>query len=1278
MKKCKTKRKKYQIGGNIFGVLPGLQQYNSLTSSWNNYWNKGNYFGAGNTPATGGYADPSAMLYNTVNTNNYAYKAYSDNQNVLNNTYSGGPWGDDAHNYYFNKTVNGKYTPEQLELYSGWEKEGMSGNILNIRPEAYDNWKKERNAYSDKAGQLYDADKAKRNVALENQASVTNQLGDSITNTAAGIFTGLNYLNSYNPEPQDYWSKGSKGNMYEKGGNVNTTGYTPGTNTYNNNYNIIPSNNITMKNTPFPVFGIGQNGYSKMMYPGNNYMFGGASHVTELPIRQFGGITNMVGNVGANYINQEYNRRLDELGANQEFGPMVSTADFNRKMYEATYNRQNTNITDSLPDFAPSLDYNNDNEISKMKSTSEKLIYNLQGDKKWEYTKEGDVWLARKKGDRKWINLSTAKNVDYNKVVNTLENNINQEVPNSSKNSSKSSSRNSNKITGTRGPSPLDGYTPYNIDTTVNPYDLNSIFGSQYTEPNNFISNKNYNINRSAINFDNNYNSLPQQENVNEFIPNANAFIPTRIMTPSLEDQTKGTSNMMEGAVIGGLTFQNPVAAGVTGLLSGIEGATFGTNYVNLGVGLIGGKKAVAGASKQVQKGIDKTKPFFKRGESIIEQQRGKVASNEWVSNNLKYFRNEKGQLQSFKDTRGTLQRVMEDNTIGKNIKDSLSRYLKTGKKLSQDAYNKLSKKEKNQYDQFFKEETLMQQTINERAKRGVATSFNNFQFGGEVNNNTIIEPRFEEEQELQAEIGEMIGLPNKDIVRVKADKLHKKMKDEDVTDILPSGSYIFSNDPRMKIGLKTKINGVAIEDIKLGKSVFEYKENEITAGPKDIYFNTIFKNKKELTPAQLATNIKNIYKTTDLKNDYFATRANDENKNQRAEYLDALKAISEFKKPKTKQVEKAQYGMQIKDYTLTDPSTMYMSHPFGKMDNNINNVMGYGVQNPPKAQLGKLLKYTIPGALPLEMYFKNKAGKKADKLSAEENQRFQEAFNKYQSGLNTQTGISNLGALAGFAAGQNVPREAYDNRVEQIGLLNEMDKRNRLSIAAQMYGYNPAQSNSFNRNALSVFGNNGASYAQNMRSRDMDQVNSMRGGLNNELRNNNSNYFNSLSGLVSARNADKIRTDYSYDSNKYNATVSGINDMTGTFANSVGLKNNFNLYRYNNEEALRRQQNLRKEQMQNKVTSEVEGVTGALGDIGLMVATGGLSAPTMGKTNQTGQVPGNAFPSDYNPYGYDPLLGRGMSFGTSNQSYMMNDFYNANTVVPGFSVNRGTRFNIF
>ena len=36
---------------------------------------------------------------------------------------------------------------------------------------------------------------------------------------------------------------------------VNNTGYTPGTPSESNPINYIPSENITMKNTPYPVYG---------------------------------------------------------------------------------------------------------------------------------------------------------------------------------------------------------------------------------------------------------------------------------------------------------------------------------------------------------------------------------------------------------------------------------------------------------------------------------------------------------------------------------------------------------------------------------------------------------------------------------------------------------------------------------------------------------------------------------------------------------------------------------------------------------------------------------------------------------------------------------------------------------------------------------------------------------------------------------------------------------------------------------------------------------------
>jgi len=53
----------------------------------------------------------------------------------------------------------------------------------------------------------------------------------------------------------------------------------------------IPNDNITMQGVPYPVYGVGSNGQQKMMQPGQNYDFGGASYVDEYPMMQFGGGT---------------------------------------------------------------------------------------------------------------------------------------------------------------------------------------------------------------------------------------------------------------------------------------------------------------------------------------------------------------------------------------------------------------------------------------------------------------------------------------------------------------------------------------------------------------------------------------------------------------------------------------------------------------------------------------------------------------------------------------------------------------------------------------------------------------------------------------------------------------------------------------------------------------------------------------------------------------------------------------------------------------------------
>lgn len=71
----------------------------------------------------------------------------------------------------------------------------------------------------------------------------------------------------------------------------------------------IPSNSITMQGVPYPVYGVGSNGQQQMMYPGQEYNFGGASYVDEYPMMQGGGTAYVDSVLNANR-NLDWVKRL--------------------------------------------------------------------------------------------------------------------------------------------------------------------------------------------------------------------------------------------------------------------------------------------------------------------------------------------------------------------------------------------------------------------------------------------------------------------------------------------------------------------------------------------------------------------------------------------------------------------------------------------------------------------------------------------------------------------------------------------------------------------------------------------------------------------------------------------------------------------------------------------------------------------------------------------------------------------------------------------------------
>jgi len=68
-------------------------------------------------------------------------------------------------------------------------------------------------------------------------------------------------------------------------GKITKTGYKKNSPDKNNDFNIIPSNRITMKNVPYPILGVSDTGHKQMMLPEQEYIFNGNT-VIEYPMKK--------------------------------------------------------------------------------------------------------------------------------------------------------------------------------------------------------------------------------------------------------------------------------------------------------------------------------------------------------------------------------------------------------------------------------------------------------------------------------------------------------------------------------------------------------------------------------------------------------------------------------------------------------------------------------------------------------------------------------------------------------------------------------------------------------------------------------------------------------------------------------------------------------------------------------------------------------------------------------------------------------------------------------
>lgn len=140
----------------------------------------------------------------------------------------------------------------------------------------------------------------------------------------------------------------------------------------------------------------------------------------------------------------------------------------------------------------------------------------------------------------------------------------------------------------------------------------------------------------------------------------------------------------------------------------------------------------------------------------------------------------------------------------------------------------------------------------------------------------------------LQTEAGEVMLMEGGDLVDVNAKKKHKDMKKGEITDIVPSGTYTFSDSNKRLINLEK------IKDHIVGYGKGKYKEGEANVPLKKIHVSDILGDKGKITPAEGARRLRNKYKVDLSDKTPIGKATNKENKINRLLPLQILSQLQE------------------------------------------------------------------------------------------------------------------------------------------------------------------------------------------------------------------------------------------------------------------------------------------------------------------------------------------------------------------------------------------------
>lgn len=377
------------------------------------------------------------------------YQGQTNGINGQSNLYS-----DDAQAYYKNLLYRNELTGKGL-VYNDDSFKFIPNDPNNIpvgtkssnpRDPNYDpNYIPNRNptVFDPKSRQNYtgttSVTPAEQQFQKEYRENISKQTSNQILETGVNIYSLMQGQEAYDNKPKDNLTPrntGHQGFRYAQfGGNVNLTGYTPGTSSYNNPFNIIPDGNITTMNTPFPIFAKPNNGPGRVLTPGNNYNFKGAEYVTEIPLKQYGGDTNTI-------------------DPNNPVKPVINSPQYGLSIVQK-YNK----LTDITQDQFEKLDFDqqklllnnaiNEINLKNKKPVSGKVIYEektpmvvaKQSEQKTNKynNRENDPnfinWYAKQKNDtiQVYVDPDTGEQSEIKINRNNISNNIKNKKTNSNK-----------------------------------------------------------------------------------------------------------------------------------------------------------------------------------------------------------------------------------------------------------------------------------------------------------------------------------------------------------------------------------------------------------------------------------------------------------------------------------------------------------------------------------------------------------------------------------------------------------------------------------------------------------------------------------------------------------------------------------------------------------------------------------------------------------------------------------------------------------------------------